>query len=196
LSGGPILLLTNGFLRLNAPVDQNWSLTNDIAGINTITVEGGTTNYGLTAAGSTINPGTNAVGTLTVDGNFEFGKKGSTFATLVTCITGPGTNDLFRVLDGTTAVFAPSLTNCNLQVNLGALTAEALASAVFTNIFATGVVFSASSPFNSVTWNSDNDIVGTVTYTTNQITLSDFAGQSTTGIGLPWRMGSSWILLK
>jgi len=77
---GPITLLaTNSYLLLDQATNTDWTVTNNIAGNGTITVEAGDGVKKLTCTG-TVDPGTNGVavttnstGVLRVDGDLAFG---------------------------------------------------------------------------------------------------------------------------
>ncbi len=88
---GPITLVsaTNGCkLGLDATPDQDWALTNDLAGSGLVLVENGAKM--LTSCGAAISPGTGTVssGILTVSGPLTFATNGNDYVSLNMEITG------------------------------------------------------------------------------------------------------------
>jgi hypothetical protein len=156
--GTGTVTVVEGTLALDATPDQNWVLTNNLAGRAYIKVENGGSTNTLTAQGSTVSPGTNAVfistnttGILTNQGSFAFGKLGSQCAQLSIKIA--GNNNVAGVdYDRLTATHRISgLSNANLNVSIATnLTPANLAGQVFTILTATNDL--TGECFNSVQW--------------------------------------------
>jgi formylglycine-generating enzyme required for sulfatase activity len=173
LGTGDLLLHSDtGKLYLDATPAADWTLANGIGGTNTIQVEDGSGDYGLTLAGGTLDPGTDGSGgVLTVDGWFRFAGDGGAPARLVIDITDGAGSDMLAVEHGT-ASLASSIADCDLVVNLGDLDQDDIARTdVFTNLLAEGVNF--TTPFASVTWNSTAGLSGRVNYNNGSITLDN-----------------------
>ena len=115
----------------NAAGAVNWTLGNNLGGVNTVQVENASASYTLTLPGTTLQPGTNinASGKLTVAGNLAFGTNAVGGAsTWIVDVT--GTNGVAGV-DFDQLVVTHSLTNLNnatLVVNVATnLAKDALA---------------------------------------------------------------------
>lgn len=157
----------------NAAGAVNWTLGNNLGGINTVQVENASVAYTLTTPGTTLRPGTNvnACGKLTIAGNLAFGTDavGGT-STLVVDVS--GTNGMAGV-DFDQLVVTRTLTNLNnatLIVNVATnLTKDALAGqelVVATN--ATSLVGTFASVSFSGAWHGKaayNQPAGTVKLT-------------------------------
>jgi hypothetical protein len=143
-----------GKVYLSVVPAVNWTLPNNIGGINTIQVQDGSGAYTLTTPGTTIQPGTNvnASGQLTVAGSLAFGTDtvGGT-SKLIVDVTGTGgvAGTDFDCLIVTHAL--SNLNNATLVVNVATnLAKNALDGQQL--IVATNVV-SLASTFSSVTFN-------------------------------------------
>jgi hypothetical protein len=149
---GPLsVLATNATLAFDAPGGtQDWTVTNNLAGVGTVLVETGTNR--LTLAGGTLNPGTNGVaittnstGVLTVSGRFAFAATNGATAKLTIDIA--GTNavagvdyDQLAVTVGDSAL-AASLANCDLQLNSAVPVQQLTSLAPLTILTATNANF-------------------------------------------------------
>jgi hypothetical protein len=145
----------------NAAGAANWTLGNNLGGINTLQVENGTA-YSLTLAGSTLQPGTNvnAVGKLTIAGNLLFSTNAAGgYAKLIVDVTGAGgvAGTDFDQLVVNRAGVAATIGNCDLVINLGP-TVEQLSGQTLTIVTNANDNFTGQS-FHSVTWQNVKGVV-------------------------------------
>jgi len=145
----------------NAAGAANWTLGNNLGGINTLQVENGTA-YSLTLAGSTLQPGTNvnAVGKLTIAGNLLFSTNAAGgYAKLIVDVTGAGgvAGTDFDQLVVNRAGVAATIGNCDLVINLGP-TVEQLSGQTLTIVTNANDNFTGQS-FHSVIWQNVKGVV-------------------------------------
>lgn len=145
----------------NAAGAANWTLGNNIGGINTLRVENGTA-YALTLAGSTLQPGTNvnAAGKLTIAGSLQLSTNAAGgYAKLIVDVTGAGgvAGVDYDQLVVTRAGLAGTLGQCDLVINLGP-TVEQLSGQSLTIVINTNDNFTGQS-FHSVTWQNVKGVV-------------------------------------
>ena len=167
----------------NAAGAANWTLYNNIGGINTLQVENGTA-YSLTLAGSTLQPGTNvnAVGKFTVAGNLLFSTNAvGGYAKLIIDVTGAGgvAGTDFDQLVVTRAGLAGTIGQCDLVINLGP-TVEQLSGQTLTIVTNTSDNFTGQA-FHSVAWQNVKGVVLTtnVVYNNGSIQLQVAAADPT-----------------
>jgi hypothetical protein len=168
---GPITLLaTNSYLHLNQTPDTDWTVTNNLAGNGTITVEAGDGVKKLTCTG-TVDPGTHSVtgvangaGILRVDGNVALGA-GSRVRIDITGTNGVAGVDYDRlVVDHTLSGLSNAVLEIGGSTNLVKVTLAGQELVVVTNAASL-----ADASFFTVQWNAPwrgkvryNDPPGTV----------------------------------
>jgi hypothetical protein len=142
-------------VTLLATPATNWSLANNIGGINTIQVQDGTSNYTFTVAGGTLQPGTNVnnSGKLTVGGRLQFAPKpAGGYSTLIVDVT--GYNGVAGVdydqLVVTRGGLAGTISQCDLQIKV-VPTVEQLDQQTLTIVSSANDNFIGQA-FHSVTW--------------------------------------------